>query len=639
MAGGIQMPGPVCLIGNQDADTLVLNEDALRILDGITQPVVVVAIVGKYRTGKSYLMNKLAKRNSGFALGSAIQSKTKGIWMWCLSHPTEPNHTLVLLDTEGLGDVEKGDSKNDMWIFSLAVLLSSTFVYNSVGTIDQDSLEKLHYVTELTEYIKLKSVTEKDADESPEFKRFFPNFIWCVRDFFLKLEKEEKAITEDEYLQNSLKLKKGHSKKVADYNLLRECITHYFHSHKCFVFERPASGPMLQCLEELTEDQLERKFVEQANTFQEYIYKTSKPKALSGGLTVSGKMLGYLTISYVEAIRSGSVPCLENAVVNLAKIENMAAIHDGVSSYECEMTWKQSLFPVDQEKFMELHSDCERKAVEVFLERSFKDDTREYQAKLMLELNQKFEMFRKSNEQASETKCRAIIDDLSVTLEEQIANKFFCKPGGHKEFVQEKEWLITNYMKTPGKGVKAQEVLEEFLQVKKEVETSILHMDNSLSENQREMEKQMMENEAMQRKLKLEEEKQLRMEEMLKEQEKNFEQQAVMLKSKLEDDRLKMQKENDWLIEQKMKERDALEKQGFQDKAMMMNEEVQDLKTQNQSDPFKAIMKGIGLLAEAASLVLPGVYGKISKVASKVLQSMCGDSDSTLPIAHKNQSR
>ena len=43
----------------------------------------------------------------GFSLGSTIQSKTKGIWAWCRPHPTRKGHCLLLLDTEGLGDVEK----------------------------------------------------------------------------------------------------------------------------------------------------------------------------------------------------------------------------------------------------------------------------------------------------------------------------------------------------------------------------------------------------------------------------------------------------------------------------------------------------------------------------------------------------
>ena len=32
---------------------------------------------------------------------------TKGIWVWCVRHPHKTDTCLVLLDTEGLGDVEK----------------------------------------------------------------------------------------------------------------------------------------------------------------------------------------------------------------------------------------------------------------------------------------------------------------------------------------------------------------------------------------------------------------------------------------------------------------------------------------------------------------------------------------------------
>ena len=43
----------------------------------------------------------------GFPLGNAIQSKTKGIWAWCVDHPVNEDEQLLLLDTEGLGDIEK----------------------------------------------------------------------------------------------------------------------------------------------------------------------------------------------------------------------------------------------------------------------------------------------------------------------------------------------------------------------------------------------------------------------------------------------------------------------------------------------------------------------------------------------------
>lgn len=64
MASQLHMPAPVCLIENKRGK-LAVCRDALQLLSQIDQPVVVVAIAGLYRTGKSYLMNKLAGKTSG----------------------------------------------------------------------------------------------------------------------------------------------------------------------------------------------------------------------------------------------------------------------------------------------------------------------------------------------------------------------------------------------------------------------------------------------------------------------------------------------------------------------------------------------------------------------------------------------
>ena len=42
-------------------------------------------------------------------------------------------------------------------IFSLAVLLSSLFVYNQMGGIDEAALDRLSLVTEMTKHIRVKS--------------------------------------------------------------------------------------------------------------------------------------------------------------------------------------------------------------------------------------------------------------------------------------------------------------------------------------------------------------------------------------------------------------------------------------------------------------------------------------------------
>ena len=66
------------------------------------------------------------------------------------------------------------------------------------------------YVTELTKLIQAKSNPREDkVEDSSEFVSFFPDFIWTVRDFVLELKLDGRPITEDEYLENALKLIPG----------------------------------------------------------------------------------------------------------------------------------------------------------------------------------------------------------------------------------------------------------------------------------------------------------------------------------------------------------------------------------------------------------------------------------------------
>ncbi|KAM4703035.1 guanylate-binding protein 7-like [Rhinophrynus dorsalis] len=546
--------------------------------------------------------------------------------MWCIPHPTKPGHTLVLLDTEGLGDVEKGDSKNDTWIFALAVLLSSTLVYNSVGTIDQDSLEKLHYVTELSDHIKVKSSPtpgdddNDDDDESGEFKRTFPSFIWCIRDFCLKLEHEGKTITEDEYLQNALMLKKGNSMAVRDYNFPRECIKHFFHSHKCFVFERPASAIDLQRLEQLSESQLDRNFVEKAKTFCNFVYQKSKAKTLAGGHVVTGRMLGNLAVTYVESIRSGAIPCMENAVLTLTQIENTAALHEAVSIYEAEMAKLENTFPTEtQEEFMKQQREYEKMAVEAFMKKSFKDDKQEYQSQLMHELHQRNETFSRRNEDASEIRCSALLQELSANLEQGIANGLFCKSGGHKLFMEEKRKLVDAYNNAHGKGIKANETLQKFIEDKKTIEKTIMQADETLTKSDIEREENRIRRESEEQKLQIELENSRCLERMHKDQAERFEQQANMLKEKMEQERFKMMQENEWMIEQKLKEKEAFEREQFHDKARIMTAQIQDLRKQNEKPDSSSIIDGITNLATTAAFLIPHPGVKVAALAATLL--------------------
>ncbi len=66
--------------------------------------------------------------------------------------------------------------------------------------------KKIPFVTELAEHI---IVRDQDPDCSAEFGRFFPDFIWALRDFTLDLQLDGKSITPDDYMEDMLLLKKG----------------------------------------------------------------------------------------------------------------------------------------------------------------------------------------------------------------------------------------------------------------------------------------------------------------------------------------------------------------------------------------------------------------------------------------------
>lgn len=98
MAPEIHMPEPMCLIENNE-EQLVANQEALKILSAITQPVVVVAIVGLYRTGKSYLMNKLAGKEKGEQHQQCLLSPLYPPILWASSLGCEQRTLGTRLDT------------------------------------------------------------------------------------------------------------------------------------------------------------------------------------------------------------------------------------------------------------------------------------------------------------------------------------------------------------------------------------------------------------------------------------------------------------------------------------------------------------------------------------------------------------
>ncbi|XP_016150663.1 guanylate-binding protein 1 isoform X1 [Sinocyclocheilus grahami] len=580
------MSSPVCLVENVNG-SLSICKHAIEFLSRINEPVVVVSVVGLYRTGKSYLMNRLAGQQSGFALGNTIESKTKGIWMWCVPHPNKEGHTLVLLDTEGLGDVAKGDSKNDGWIFCLAVLLSSTLVYNSRGTIDNTAVEKLHYVTELAEQIKIRSTAAADDEEEEEdckFVQFFPSFTWIVRDFTLELEIGGKSVTEDEYLEFALQLKKGVSKKVSDYNLPRQCIRNYFPSpRKCFVFPSPASPQNMTRLESLQEQDLVPDFLKVTGRFCDHIFHNSVVKTVKGGHRVTGKLLGHLVEIYVDTIKSGKVPCLDNAVVALANLENQTAVQEALKAYQIGMEKVKNKFPVGVDDISSEHQKFSSLATTEFMKRSFKDEKGEYLKKLMEDIDMYYVGLLQENEMASERKCRDLLKNLFSVMNKRLQDGEYSQSGGYELYCRDRDAIVEQYRREPNKGVSAEAVLNEFLKERGPETNSILYMDTKLTENDRKIEEQKQKNALMKQKLKEEEEKHIESERMMQAEKERQKDQMRQMQEKFNKEKEQQLQEMDRAIESKLMEREKMIKKDMKEKADLLNEEITNLKKEKES--------------------------------------------------------
>eukprot|EP00976_Prorocentrum_cordatum_P039844 809861-Prorocentrum_minimum.AAC.2 len=65
-----------------DGETLRVVEHNLLKLKSISVPLHVIAVVGPFHSGKSYLLNRLMglKKDEGFKLGYTVNPTTKGIW-------------------------------------------------------------------------------------------------------------------------------------------------------------------------------------------------------------------------------------------------------------------------------------------------------------------------------------------------------------------------------------------------------------------------------------------------------------------------------------------------------------------------------------------------------------------------------
>lgn len=273
----------------------------------------VLVMTGKAKSGKSFLLNSLLAENA-FPVSNSVDSGTKGIMLATKLIDCEGTKVL-LLDCEGFGSLEGNDDR-DCKLFVLCLLLSSVVIYNSTGTIDEQTLNNFSMIIEVGKLFEKELQTENSM----------PSLFWVLRDFGLKMEdKNGTPISSKEYLEGALEEQKGNSQTVCHKNRIRRVIRELFKERTCETLILPteenpsdlsSGGATLR--QEFVSDfeKLRTKLLQMVNR--------KGPKKFGGVPMTISSFLHALDISVRSLNRSlseGTMPKIENLSFQLRQLQ------------------------------------------------------------------------------------------------------------------------------------------------------------------------------------------------------------------------------------------------------------------------------------------------------------------------------
>lgn len=424
--------GPLQLIRIDDDGKCHLQENAVSILNQIQGKLAVVGIAGLYRTGKSFLLNRLLGLQEGFEIGPSVNPCTKGLWIWGQPVQLAADYHCILIDTEGLGSTQRTASC-DMQIFSLCILLSSYFIYNSMGAIDEQAIDDLHLVLHLAKHIHVKSKRGQEAERPADLSSYFPSFLWVLRDFHLRLvDAKGAAISEKDYLENSLKPLPNQEEK----NKLRDVVKDLFRDRDCTTIVRPvAEESDLRNVQRLPYESLRPQFRTQVEAFVKRVYMSLKPKKIDGAI-VSGTMFVNLASEYCKAINNSVVPTIQSAWTSVVQHQLRLCLKDAVQVYRSQMNEKaMQHLPMPEDQLRELHKAAKAESLKVFLAPKFESNDpkfREYRTELASRVKQLLDHVKAENLSTSQRQCERFAKEL---YGRQIENKLNVK-GSYQNFEQ-----------------------------------------------------------------------------------------------------------------------------------------------------------------------------------------------------------
>ena len=385
------MGEPIPFIQILDDGTFEVDARAMSLLQSQeTKKIACIAIAGSYRTGKSFLANRFLNQMKGFEIGSTQKSCTKGIWIW--NKPIRINSEIdaFLIDTEGLHSIDRYTDL-DSKLFTLSILLSSVFIFNSIGHITQKSIEELALVANLAKLMQLKEVNEEekfdteatqetdeklsndldkdmsnkaylfDDEEVDEYTRILPNLYWVLRDFSLDLD----TFTSTEYLDKCLKRVEGEGSENAKKNSIKDAIKTYFPQRECHPLVRPVfKEDDIKNIQDLEYEDLRPEFRSGVETLIKRILKRPKLKCIAGKYMTGSMLLG-IAIEYTEAINNNGIPTIIDSFERVAHSEAQRYIDQLIEETRMNLkyTINDDTLPMDPENIEEIFDHIIKKSI------------------------------------------------------------------------------------------------------------------------------------------------------------------------------------------------------------------------------------------------------------------------------------
>ncbi|KAG8653930.1 hypothetical protein MANES_05G083700v8 [Manihot esculenta] len=364
-------------------------------------PIAAVAVIGPYRSGKSFLLNQLLSLScyEGFGVGHMRDTKTKGIWVW--GTPVEldvngVNTSVFYLDTEGFESIGKSNVYDDR-IFALATVLSSVLIYNLPETIREADISRLSFAVELAEEFYGRVKGQDFAFEPAKL-------LWLIQRDFLEGKSVQEMVHEAlQHVPNN-----DGDKNIDQVNQIRESLAIMGGNSTAFSLPQPHLQRTKLC--DMKDDQLDPVYVKRRQQLKELVASIIRPKIVQGKLLNGQDFVAFLE-QILEALNKGEIP----STGSLVEVFNKGILERCLKRYS--ETMLNLTLPLTAQSLRDAHERSRGDAMKSFDEQHF---GRNHAKRSFMQLEEEIDKAYKNVILANDYQSAKLCEALYVRCEDEM---------------------------------------------------------------------------------------------------------------------------------------------------------------------------------------------------------------------------